>query len=440
MKLTMTAVAALAACLTMPLAKAMAEPIELQWWHAMTSVNADRVNQIAADFNASETAYKIVPVFKGSYAETMNAGVAAYRAGNAPHIIQIFEVGTATMMAAKGAVKPVYQLMAEAGEPFDPNSYLPAVAAYYSTTDGKMLSLPFNSSTAITYWNKDAFKKAGLDPDKAPATWPDTLAAARKLRAAGTTCGLTAAWISWTQIEQFSAWHNIPLATRANGLDGADAVLEINNPIVAKHIGDLAEAQKDKSFDYGGRTSEPEGKFLNGECAMIQTSSAAFGILKAGAKFAFGMAELPYYPEVAGAPQNSIIGGASLWVMGGKKPEEYKGVAKFFTFLSQTDVQQRLHEVTGYLPITKAAYAATKASEFYEQNPGREIPVIQMTAKPPTENSRGLRLGNLVQIRDIIAEDLEAAFAGNHEAQAALDDAVKRGNGLLRQFEPNTQQ
>jgi sn-glycerol 3-phosphate transport system substrate-binding protein len=440
MKLTMTAVAALAACLTMPLAKAMAEPIELQWWHAMTSVNADRVNQIAADFNASETAYKIVPVFKGSYAETMNAGVAAYRAGNAPHIIQIFEVGTATMMAAKGAVKPVYQLMAEAGEPFDPNAYLPAVTAYYSTTDGKMLSLPFNSSTAITYWNKDAFKKAGLDPDKAPTTWPDTLAAAQKLRAAGTACGLTAAWISWTQIEQFSAWHNIPLATRANGLDGADAVLEFNNPIVAKHIGDLAEAQKDKSFDYGGRTSEPEGKFLNGECAMIQTSSAAFGIFKAGAKFAFGMAELPYYPEVAGAPQNSIIGGASLWVMGRKKPEEYKGVAKFFTFLSQTDLQQQLHEVTGYLPITKAAYAATKASGFYEQNPGREIPVIQMTAKPPTENSRGLRLGNLVQIRDIIAEDLEAAFAGKHEAQAALDAAVKRGNGLLRQFERNTQQ
>ena len=440
MKWTMMAAVALVVCMTAPLAKAVAEPIELQWWHAMTAVNADRVNKIAADFNASQDAYKIVPVFKGSYAETMNAGVAAYRAGQAPHIIQIFEVGTATMMGAKGAVKPVYQLMAEAGEPFDPNAYLPAVTAYYSTADGKMLSLPFNSSTAITYWNKDAFKKVGLDPNKAPATWPDTLATARKLRAAGIACGMTAAWISWTQIEQFSAWHNIPLASKANGLEGADAVLEFNNPVVAKHIGNLTEAQKDKSFDYSGRTSEPEGKFLNGECGMIQTSSAAFGLFKTGAKFDLGMAELPYYPDVAGAPQNSIIGGASLWVMGGKKPEEYKGVAKFFTFLSQTDLQQQLHEVTGYLPITKAAYATTKASGFYEKNPGREIPVIQMTAKPPTENSRGLRLGNLVQIRDIIAEDLEAAFAGKQDAQAALDDAVKRGNGLLRQFERNTQQ
>jgi sn-glycerol 3-phosphate transport system substrate-binding protein len=429
--------AALAAWLTTP--AAAAEPVELQWWHAMTSVNADRVNKIAADFNASQTAYKIVPVFKGSYAETMNAGIAAYRASNPPNIIQIFEVGTATMMAAKGAVKPVYQLMAEAGEPFDQNAYLSAVTAYYSTADGKMLSLPFNSSTAIAYWNKDAFKKAGLDPDKAPKTWPETLTAAQKLRAAGIPCGLTAGWISWTQIEQFSAWHNIPLATKANGLEGADAVLEINNPVLAKHIQHLAEAQRDKSFDYGGRTTEPEGKFLTGECAMIQTSSAAYGIFKAGAKFDFGMAELPYYPDVAGAPQNSIIGGASLWVMGGKKPEEYKGVAKFFSFLSQTGLQQRLHEDTGYLPITKAAYEATKASGFYEQNPGREIPVLQMTAKPPTENSRGLRLGNLVQIRDVIAEDLETVFAGKFDAKPALDDAVKRGNDLLRQFQKNTQ-
>ena len=264
--------------------------------------------------------------------------------------------------------------LAGAGEPFDPNAYLPAVTADYSTADGKMLSLPFNSSTAITYRNKDALKKAGLDPDKALSTWPDTLSAAQKLRAAGIPCGLIAGWITWTQIEQFSAWHNIPLATKANGLEGADAELEFNNPVVAKHIGNLAEAQKDKSFDYGGRTNEPEGKFLNGECGMIQTSSAAFGIFKAGAKFDFGMAELPCYPGVPGAPQNTIIGGASLWVIGGKKPEEYKGVAKFFTFLSQTPLQQELHEVTGYLPITKAAYAATKASGFYEKNPGAKSP------------------------------------------------------------------
>ncbi len=431
--------AALAGAMATMLVAAAAEPIELQWWHAMTAVNGERINKIAADFNAAQTEYKVVPVFKGSYAETMTGAIAAYRAGNPPNIVQVFEVGTATMMAAKGAVKPVYQLMADAGEKFDPAAYLPAVTGYYSTADGKMLSFPFNSSTPVAYWNKDAFKKAGLDPEKPPKTWPETFDLAKKLRAGGVPCGFTAAWVSWTQVENFSAWHNLPLATKANGLEGPDAALEFNNPTAVRHVANLAAAQKDKDFDYGGRTTEPEGKFISGDCGMIQNSSGFRGAVKSGAKFAFGVTELPYYPDVAGAPQNSIIGGASLWVMGGKKPEEYKGVAKFFTYLSGTDVQRAWHEATGYLPITKAAYQATKESGFYDKNPGTEVAIIQMTAKPPTENSRGLRLGNLVQIRDVIAEDLEAAVSGKSAAKAALDDAVTRGNALLRLFQKNTQ-
>jgi sn-glycerol 3-phosphate transport system substrate-binding protein len=430
---------AIAASLAAMLGTAAADPVELQWWHAMTAVNADVVNKIAADYNAAQPDYKIVPVFKGSYAETMTAAIAAYRAGNPPHIVQMFEVGTATMMAAKGAIKPVYQLMADVGEPFDPNGYLPAIAGYYSTADGKMLSLPFNSSTPIMYWNKDAFQKAGLDPGRPPRTWPETFEAAKKLRTAGLPCGFTSAWVSWVQIENFSAWHNLPLATKANGLDGPDAVLEFNNPTVVRHVANLAAAQKDKDFDYGGRTTEPDNKFISGDCGIIFDSTGSFGLFKSGAKFSFGMAELPYYPDVSGAPQNSIIGGASLWVMGGKKPEEYKGVAKFFKYLSSPDLQERLHEQTGYLPITKTAYEQTKASGFYEKNPGRNVGVIQLTVKPPTENSRGLRLGNLVQIRDVIAEDMESAFAGKMDAKAALDDAVNRGNALLRQFQKNIQ-
>src|SRR6267154_354474 len=417
------------------LGSASAEPIELQWWHAMTAINAERVNKIATDFNALQTDYKIAPVYKGSYPETMTAAIAAFRAGNPPHIVQAIEVGTATMMAAKGAVKPVYQLMADSGEPFDPQAYLPTVTGYYSTADGKMLSMPFNSSTPIVYWNKDAFKKAGLDPDKPPKTWPETFEAAKKLRTAGMPCGFTAAWVSWTQIENFSAWHNTPLASRANGLEGPDAVLEINNPTAVRHVANLTAAQGDKSFDYGGRTTEPEGKFISGECGMIQNSSGFYGNVRTNAKFAFGVTELPYYPDVAGAPQNSIIGGASLWVMGGKKPEEYKGIAKFFTFLSDTDRQAKLHQESGYLPINKAAYEATKASGFYDKNPGREIPLKELTNKESTENSRGLRFGNMVQMRDIWAEEIEAALGGQKTAQAALDAAVARGNAMLRTFE-----
>ena len=408
---------------------------EIQWWHAMTGANNDVVNKLAEDFNKTQTQYKVVPTFKGQYADVLNAGIAAFRAGNAPHIMQVFEVGTATMMASKGAIKPVAAMMKEAGEKFDPNSYLPAIAGYYSTAKGEMLSFPFNSSSMVMWYNKDAFKKAGLDPEKPPKTWPETFDMAKKLKAAGVSCPLSNAWAPWALIEQFSAWHNLPISTKANGLDGFDTELKFNSPLHVKHLETLAQLQKDKVYDYAGRTNTGEGRFTSGECAIFLTSSAFYGNVKANAKFDYGNAPMPYYPDAKGAPQNSIIGGASLWVMGGKKPEEYKGVAKFFAFLSDTDRQVYLHQVSGYLPITKAAYEKTKADGFYKTNPLLETPLIELNNKPPTANSRGVRLGNMVQMRDVWSEEIEAALNGTKTAKVALDDAVKRGNQMLRQFE-----
>jgi sn-glycerol 3-phosphate transport system substrate-binding protein len=411
-------------------------PIELQWWHAMTGANNAVIVKLADEFNASQKEYKVVPTYKGSYPDTMNAGIAAFRAGNAPHMMQVFEVGTATMMAATGAVKPVHQLMKDAAEPFDPKNYLAAITGYYSTSKGEMLSFPFNSSSTVMWYNKDAFKKAGLDPEKPPATWPETFEAAKKLKAAGyATCGFSNAWVTWVNTEQLSAWHNVSLSTKANGLDGFDTVLNFNGPLHVKHLESLVELQKDKTYDYSGRTNTGEGRFTAGECPIFLTSSAFFGNVKANAKFAFGAAPMPYYPDQKGAPQNSIIGGASLWVMGGKKPDEYKGVAKFFTFLSDTDRQVEIHKSSGYLPITKAAYQKTKDSGFYKDAPYLETPLLELTNKEPTENSRGLRLGNMVQLRDVWAEEYEAALAGKKTAKQALDDAVTRGNTMLRQFE-----
>jgi sn-glycerol 3-phosphate transport system substrate-binding protein len=407
---------------------------EIQWWHAMTGANNDVIVKLSEEFNASQKDYKVVPAYKGSYADTMNAGIAAFRAGNAPHIMQVFEVGTATMMSAGGAIKPVHVMMKEAGEAFDPNNYLPTITGYYSTLKGEMLSFPFNSSSAVMWYNKDALAKINMAAP--PKTWPEVFEAAKKLRAAGfDKCGVSTAWTTWLNLEQFSAWHNVPLATKANGMDGFDTELKFNSPIHVKHLENLVELQKDKTFDYSGRTNTGEGRFTSGECPLFMTSSAFFGNVAANAKFNWANAPMPYYPDVAGAPQNSIIGGASLWVMAGKKPEEYKAVAKLFTFLSDVDRQVQLHTISGYLPITKAAYDKVKASGFYKEKPHLETPLLELTNKPPTENSRGLRLGNMVQMRDMWSEEIEAALAGKKTAKQALDDAVARGNAALRQFE-----
>ena len=413
---------------------ASAEPIEIQWWHAMGGQLGDKVNQIASDFNKTQSDYKIVPVYKGTYTETLTQAIAAFRAGQQPDIVQVFEVGTATMMAAKGAVYPVYQLMADTGQPFDPKAYLPPVYGYYATSDGKLLSMPFNSSTPVFYWNKDAFQRAGLDPEKGPKTWPEVAEDAKKLLAAGFTCGFTTGWQTWIQLENFSAWHNKPFATKEDGYGGLDTQLVFNGDLQVRHINQFAEWEKDKIFVYGGREDKPNDLFASGQCPMhFGSSGAAGGFLRAKLNFGIGM--LPYWPDVPGAPQNSIIGGATLWVMQGKPKDHYKGVAEFFTYISSPEVQADWHQSTGYVPITLAAYELTRKQGFYEKNPGRDIAVLQLTNKPPTENSRGLRLGNFVQIRDVEDEELEAVWSGKKTAKEALDAAVQRGNELLRKFQ-----
>jgi len=408
---------------------------EIQWWHAFTGRLGTLLAEQVDTFNASQSDYKVVASHKGNYSETLNAGIAAFRAGEQPDILMVFEVGTATMMAAKGAVKPIYQVMADAGEPFDPGAYLAAVKGYYTTTDGQMLSLPYNSSTPVLYVNRDALSAAGIDPDTDLSTWEKVGPVLDKLKASGSTCPMTTAWQSWVHLENLSAYHNVPFASKENGFAGLDTQLEFNGPVQVKHIDQMGKWAKDGKFIYAGRRNEGGANFRGGECALFTESSAGYAGVKAEAKFAFEIRPLPYWASVEGAPQNTIIGGSSLWVMEGKSDEAYKGVAKFLNFLSTPEIQAKWHQNTGYLPITTAAYDLTKEQGFYKENPGTDVAIIQMTSKAPTPNSKGLRLGSFDQIRGIIDEELEAVWAGDKSAQEAMDSAVTRGNVLLRRFE-----
>lgn len=408
---------------------------EIMWWHAMSGELGKQLEKLAADFNASQSDYRIVPTYKGNYTETVTAAIFAFRSRSQPAIVQVNEIATATMMAAKGAIYPVFELMRDQSEPFSPAAYLPAVTGYYSDVAGNMLSFPFNASTPILYYNKDLFRAAGLDPEVAPKTWPEVGAAAKRLRASGAVCGLTTSWPSWINVENFSAFHNLPLATKANGFGGLDAELTFNNPIVVRHITQLAEWQTTKVYDYSGRGQSAEPRFQKGECGIFIGSSATRADIKANSKFEVGYGMMPYYSDVFGAPQNTMIGGATLWVLRDRPRVEYAGVAKFFAFLSKPEVQAAWHQNTGYLPITRAAFDLTRAQGFYDRNPGAAISIEQMTLKPPTEHSKGIRLGSFVLIRDVIDEELEQVFSGKRTAQAALDLAVERGNRLLRQFE-----
>jgi sn-glycerol 3-phosphate transport system substrate-binding protein len=412
---------------------------EIHWWHGLAGALGDWIDDLAKGFNESQTEYKVVPSFKGGYAESITAAIAAFRTKTQPHVLLVPTYATAQFMAAKGATVPVHELMARSGQKFDESIYLKGVVGYYADPNGRMLSLPFNSSTPVMYYNRDAFTKAGLDPNAPPRTWPEFEAAARKLAASGSRCAFTTSWQEWVLLENMSAWHNWPVATKQNGYGGLDTELVLNSELEAHHLTWMKRMLDEGMFKYAGRGNNAQALFTTGECAVMFNSSAGYAGVRKEARFSFGIGMLPYWPQFArgpnNGPQNTIIGGASLWALSGHDAKAYKGLAAFFTYLSDTKVQAASHQRTGYLPITMAAFEETRTSGFYEKSPGTDISIRQLNLNPPTENSRGIRLGNYLQIQNVWNEELEAIWGGTKTAKQALAAMDQRGNALLRQFQ-----
>ena len=433
-----TLLAATAATLAAGGAHAQTAHTRVTFWHAMPGPLGEEVNRMCAAFNASQKETEIVPVFRGTYPETLTAAIAAWRAGQAPHLVQMFEVGTGSMLAAGPAVKQTWQLIEETKVPIDPAAYVPAVKGYYSLPDGRLASMPFNSSTPVMWYSKDAFEKAGLDPEKAPTTWAELIAAARTLKAkAAAPSPVTSSWFSWVQLECFSAMHDIPFATKANGFEGLDTELRVNTPPFVKQLTRLLDMSKEGLFKYAGRDNAPDPLFAAQDVAIGFMSSGSRAATVRDAKFRWGEAMLPYDPELKADPLNSVIGGASLWTMTapGRTPAEYVGVARFLQFIAQPKQDAEWHQRTGYVPVTTAGYEESKAQGYYEKNPGADVPIRQLARGPVTANSRGFRLGRMPEIRNIIYEEVEKALQGQQGAQAALDSVVTRGNVVLRAFE-----
>ncbi|WP_447956925.1 sn-glycerol-3-phosphate ABC transporter substrate-binding protein UgpB [Vreelandella sp. EE7] len=412
---------------------------EITWWHSMGGELGERLSALAEDFNASQDEYRVNPSYRGEYEETMVNTIAAFRAGQQPHIVQIYEVGTGTMMAARGAIYPVFELMEEHGSDFDPDDYLPVVTGYYTDTDGNMLSMPFNSSTPILYYNKDAFEAAGLDPETPPTTWQEMGEIGQQIVDEGAaSCGFTMAYAAnWVGLENFSALHDLPIGTLENGFGGLETEFTFNGEEQARFWDQIKEWSDSGVYSYGGPANGPDAApaFYSSDCAMYMNSSASRADVLANSDFEVGFGMLPVYDDVDGAPQNSIIGGATLWVLSGHEDDEYTGVAEFLEYLSLPEVQAEWHQGTGYLPITTEAFELTQEQGYYDENPGADIAIEQINLNEPTENSKGLRFGNYTQVRMVLDEEFQAVLAGNKSGQEALDDAVERGNQILRDFE-----
>jgi sn-glycerol 3-phosphate transport system substrate-binding protein len=385
-------------------------------------------------FHAAQDEVRVKAVYQGGYDQTYSRALAAHFERKGPHLVQVVEAGNASLLAWRGVVKPAWEVLAEAGVRVNTADLLPAVASYFSDGSGRLLALPLNAATPILYYNKDAFRRAGLDADKPPRTWYEMVRTLGALVESGMPCGYATAWPSWVLLENMSLWHNQEFATQGNGLGGADARFAFNTHLMMRFVAMLSSWSKAGYFSYAGRGDEAEARFASGACGVLTTSSAAQDRIARAAHFAIGTSYLPYYDDVPGAPQNTAPGGAGLWVFSGKTPAEYRAVAKFFAFLLMPEEQARWAQRTGYLPLSRKAYEIARKAGYYRQHPGQEIALRQL-AVTPTQDSRGIRLGDYRWIRTILDEELETVWAQERTPKDALDRAVERGNEMLQRFE-----
>jgi sn-glycerol 3-phosphate transport system substrate-binding protein len=417
----------LAACLLSLSAEAK---VEITFWHAMSGDLDKALTDLVAVYNKSQDKYEVKPIFKGNYTETLNAAIAAYRGGKQPSLVQVFEVGTQTMMSSQ-AIIPVQDLLAENGVKIDWSDFVAPILSYYKDKDGKLMSMPFNSSSPIMYYNKTLLQKAGIKGP--PGTWQELYKFSEQAVKSGAACGTVIGWQAWVLLENFSAIHDLPFASLGNGYEGPDPELQFNSPAAIKNVETLQGLMKTKAFTYEGRRTDPSQiSFSAGHCAFFLDSSGTISALKAANKFPWAAAPMPYNEGIK--PKNSIIGGATLWVFKGHPPEENKGAADFIRFLGQVPAQEQWHKATGYLPITKATYRKLKKDGYYKKFPEQEIALLQLTRSQPNRNSRGIRIGGFPQVREIMEEELEKIWAGQSSAKAGLDNAAERGNRVIKQF------
>jgi sn-glycerol 3-phosphate transport system substrate-binding protein len=352
--------------------------IEIRLWHGMSGASGVELDRLIARYNASQKDYRVVSYFQGPYDDVMADDIGLRKATRrSPHIVQVQDAATAEVLRS-GLARTLWQLVQELPRKPDAKSlldakYLPAVAAYFSDAEGRLLALPFTAATPVLYYNRDAFRQAQLDPAAAPQTWYEMAKTLGVLVEAGQSCGLTTAWQSWVLVENMSAWHNQRFATQANGMaSGAaasDARLTFNTRLMVRWISMLSSWHKAGYFSYSGRKDEAEARFASGECAMLTSSSAAYAQLRRRAGFDLAVAQLPYYDDFDDAPQNTLVGGSALWALAGASAAHYRGVASFFAYLSRPQVQAEWHQRTGDLPLTTAAYELARKQGFYEAHP-----------------------------------------------------------------------
>ncbi len=415
---------------------ATAEPVKFEYWYGLSGHLGDVVQQTCDRFNASQDEFEIVCVGQDGYANAVQNTIAAFRADQHPTVVQAYDAGTADLMMS-GEFYPAYKLMEDFNVDVDWDNYFPGIADYYASSKGEMFSMPFNSSTPVMYFNEEKLAAAGVETP--PATWEAFDGMLHQLAGAGEECPFAYAPSTWIDLEQFSMAHNVPIATQNNGYDGLDAELVYNTTLHVKHMENIKGWIDDGLAEIRTNQSglNARDSFAAGQCAIYFGSIASHATVHAQAAdgLQWDVAMIPIYEGTE--RHNTVVGGASLWVLSGKESDEYRGAAAYLQFLATPESEEFWSSNTGYIPVTKTGFANLESKGFYNDAPyqGREIALQSLTYTEPGPLTRGIRLGGFIQIRQEWVNEVQAALIGKKSMQEALDTAAERGNTVLRKFE-----
>ncbi|OFZ99610.1 MAG: hypothetical protein A3H35_17050 [Betaproteobacteria bacterium RIFCSPLOWO2_02_FULL_62_17] len=402
--------------------------VDIDLWHGFTGLRSEAITRLANQFNASQSAWRVRPVYKGSNADLVGLGLAAQREKRAPHLLHLDQAGGAALAANRKAYRPVQMLLQDGAQRFRPDIYLPGALETSTDTLGRVMSLPLGAASVAFYFNREIFLNAGLNPDKPPHTWREVQEAAMKIIDAEiSACGFASDRQTWVLVENVLAMSDESVTEQAGPFSHITA-LNFSNRLLMRHIGMLSSWAKSELFSYFGPNNEAGERFAAGECAMLASSSALYAQLLAKSPTRFGMAPMPVYEDFP--PHRTLSSGSSIWVLTGKPQKEYRGVASFLTYLSSPEARAQWHQLTGDLPLTRQAYEITKKAGFYQHNPWAEV-ALQSARLARRMPSRLQQIPLLTRIRAILDDELEEVWAQRKTPKEALDDASERSTRML---------
>ncbi len=401
---------------------------KISFWHAMSAKRMPAVNRIVEGFNAEHPDIQVEPQFSGKYKEVLAKAIAAARGGSPPHIVQVYEVGTQTMLDS-GAIVPVFEI-AKAGE-IDWGDIIVPIKDYYAV-GGKLYSMPFNSSTSILYYNKDLFKQAGLDPNKPPSTFAEMEEIGGKIVKSGVAPNAVSfGWPDW-QFEQMHTLHKQFYANNENGRSARATTVLGNQEFGVKVVSEWTKWAEKGVFIYGGPEYSANKAFLAGKIAMLYQSTSSVGSISKAAKFEVGTS---FLPRLEGYQKgNSVIGGATLWTMKGHSQKEYDAIWEFYKYLVRPEVSAQWHRDTGYFPSTNTAVKLLMDQGWFSENPNHVTAFLQILTGIKVPESQGVRLGPFVAIRQAFKTALEKSVQGQLTPKAAMEEYAAEANKLLKEY------